>query len=291
LYIAVRHAQIPLDFVIEGDDLKAYKTLYLTDGHVSRKASQAIADWVRAGGRLFATAGAGMWDELNQPNQTLRQLLGITQHKLKEAPGQPIRWEKQDLPFADPLERVSGELPGSGQVSFPVFGVTDHFGIADANSGLLKFADGSPAAMTRQVGQGHVTYCGFLPGLSYFHPALPKRPVDRGSTSDAMTHFNPTEFDRSVGRLVATAADSVARPTLASEPLVESTVIQSSQGTIIPLVNWTREPIKDLTLTLAIDVPTKQISLASGGPVNLETRDGKRVVTLHLDVADVLILR
>ena len=60
LYIAIRHAQIPLDFVVEGDDLASYKTLYLTDGHVSRKASQAIAAWVRAGGRLFARRGTAL---------------------------------------------------------------------------------------------------------------------------------------------------------------------------------------------------------------------------------------
>src|SRR5262249_26469183 len=65
LYLAVRHQQIPLDVVVEGDDLKVYKVLYLADQHVSRSASKAIAEWVKGGGRLLATAGAGMFDEFN----------------------------------------------------------------------------------------------------------------------------------------------------------------------------------------------------------------------------------
>ena len=76
LYIAIRHQQLPLDCVTEGDDLSKYKVLYLTDAHASRAGSKAIAEWVKKGGHLFATAGAGMFDELNQANKVLRSLVG-----------------------------------------------------------------------------------------------------------------------------------------------------------------------------------------------------------------------
>src|SRR5439155_18561260 len=68
LYIAVRHQQLPLDVVVEGDDLANYKLIYLTDRHVSRAASKRLAGWVSNGGQLFATAGAGMRDEMDRPN-------------------------------------------------------------------------------------------------------------------------------------------------------------------------------------------------------------------------------
>jgi hypothetical protein len=90
---------------------------------------------------LFATAGGGMYDELNRPNQVLRQLRGV----------------------------------------------------ATAEG---TFADGSPAVTSNRAGSGRVIYCSFLPGLSYYRPAIPVRPVDRGSSDDAMCHFLPTEFDR-----------------------------------------------------------------------------------------------
>ena len=47
LYTAIRHQQIPLDFVVEQDaldgTLSEYKALYLTDAHVSSAASEKIA--------------------------------------------------------------------------------------------------------------------------------------------------------------------------------------------------------------------------------------------------------
>ena len=77
LYSAIIHQGTLLDFVIEGGNLKNYRVLFLADAHVSRR-SEAIAAWVKAGGTLFATAGAGMFDELNQPNTVLRGVLGVS---------------------------------------------------------------------------------------------------------------------------------------------------------------------------------------------------------------------
>ncbi|MHB1036754.1 MAG: hypothetical protein ACYC35_03805 [Pirellulales bacterium] len=41
----------------------------------------------------------------------------------------------------------------------------------------------------------------------------------------------------------------------------------------------------------AIDVPRETIVLASGRPVRVSERDGKRVFTLDVDVADVIVCR
>ena len=100
LYIAIRQQQVPLDFVVEGDDLSSYKVLFVTDANVSRRASEAIAKWVKNGGRLVATAGGGMYDEFNRPNTVLQDLLGIRSLELQEDKAGPIRFSKQDLPFA-----------------------------------------------------------------------------------------------------------------------------------------------------------------------------------------------
>ena len=57
------HAQLAVDVVVEDDigaTLNSYKLIYLTDTHVTAKASTALASWVAAGGTLVATAGAGM---------------------------------------------------------------------------------------------------------------------------------------------------------------------------------------------------------------------------------------
>src|SRR5262249_54963836 len=171
LYIAIRHAQVPLDFVTEGDDLKEYKVLYLADRHVGTAASKAIAAWVEAGGRLFATAGAGMLDESDRPNRVLRELLGVEETALEEAKGDPVRFEKQDLPFAKALTTLSWRT-AYWQGEMDVIGVRSRVNVKGAEV-TQKFADGLPAVLGRPAGKGSARSHAFLPGLSYFQPASP----------------------------------------------------------------------------------------------------------------------
>src|SRR5262249_54054023 len=108
LYLALRHRQIPLDVVLEGDALQSWSVIYLTDRHVSRAASQALVKWVEGGGKLVATAGAGMLDERNQPNVVLQKLFGIEPKPLEIDEKNLVHLEKQDLPFAEPMDHVNG---------------------------------------------------------------------------------------------------------------------------------------------------------------------------------------
>lgn len=279
LYLALRHQQLPLDFVVEPDaidgTLNQYKVLYLTDQHVSSAASVKIAKWVEGGGVLFATAGAGMFDELNRPNEMLRKLLGVDQTALDAPEGKQLIWIKQDMPFTDPIDQV-GEMP--------VIGVRSRVKLTGA-AALSAFADGSPAVTEHATGKGKAIYTAFLPGLTYFKPAIPKRPVDRGATDDAFVHFLPTEFDANAAALISSAAISIEKPVECSHPLVETTVIESKSGVVIPLVNWTREPAAGLEVIVRI--PGKNARLASGGKISSEEQG---VYTFDVEVADALIL-
>ena len=111
LYTAIRHQQLPLDVLVEQDALDGtlgrYRVLYLTDRHVRTAAARKIAEWVRGGGVLLATAGAGMFDEYHRPNAVLRELLGVEPTALEEPAGAQVRFIKQDLPFAQPLDTVT----------------------------------------------------------------------------------------------------------------------------------------------------------------------------------------
>jgi hypothetical protein len=288
LFTAIRQQQIPLDAVVEQDaldgTLSKYKVLYLADAHVSSAASEKIAAWVHAGGSLFATAGAGMFDELNRPNKTLRELMGVEQVSIQAPEGKQITYIKQDLPFTEPIDEVK-----LGDATLPVIGVAARVKTADGKV-EATFSDGSPAVVSRTAGKGQTVYCSFLPSLSYYKPAIPKRPVDRGATDDAMIHFLPTQFDATAAALLARPADSLSSPVTCSNPLVETTVIESKHGVAIPLVNWTAEPVKGLRVKVAIPAPTAA-TLASGSQVKVEQIDGARVYTFDLEVADALILR
>jgi hypothetical protein len=305
LYTAILHQQIPLDIVVEQDALDGtldqYRALYLTDAHVSRAASQKIAAWVNKGGRLLATAGAGMYDELNQPNAVLRELLGIEPTGLDEPDDSRVIMAKQDLPFARVIDRASvvpdrltlvSPQASWPQAETPVIGVRSRFQTRDAQL-IYAFADGSPAVASKPVGQGWVAYCGFLPGLSYYHPAIPLRPVDRGATDDSMIHFLPTDFDPVATAIIQSPVAPLfaQRPVVCSQPLVESAVIQSPHGIAIPLINWTQDAIVGLQVHVSIPALAGRVSLASGRPVRVEKTDTGRRFVLDLDVADALILR
>jgi hypothetical protein len=289
LYLTVRHAQVPLDVVVEADTqdrtLTAYRALFLTDRHVSRAAARTIAAWIEDGGLLVATAAAGSRDEYDRPNIEMRPLLPVD--VTLEAPADAqVGFEKQDLPFARPLETVSGPAG-----SFPVFGAIARVS-AEGSLVNATFSDGSPAILERRVGRGRVVYLAFLPGLSYFRPGLPRRPVDRGARDDAMAHFLPTRFDEAVGRVVTDPLQDLRRPVSTSERTVEAVVIRSPEGLLVPLVNWSAEPVPDLHVRLAALPDGLRASLASGGGVRL-TRDGTGATLSieRLDAADVIVLR
>ena len=289
LYLAIRHQQVPLDVIVDGDDLSKLKALYLTDANVSRASSKQIAEWVKLGGTLFATAGAGMFDEFNAPNTVLRELLGVTPEAVMMAPGAPIRWEKQDLPFAEPMTNVMSSEPSERTQLIPVYGMVAPVKAELGTTTLQTFEKGGPALVTKQQGTGQAIYCAYLPGLSWLRPAMPKRPVDRGTDDASMAHFLPTAFDARVERVIALPVKKLARAVHCSHPGVESTIIDAPGGRIITLINFTAQPIAELKVTCT-DAGT-DYRLASGKAVKSTKVNGVTEVTFALDVADALIVR
>src|SRR5262249_42779779 len=115
--------------------------------------------------------------------------------------------------------------------------------------GRYSFSDGTPALTSNVRGKGTAYYFAFLPGLSFFKPALPLRPVDRGASDDTLAHFLPTEFDLAVGGALFSAGLSTSLvPVYSAAAGVETTLIEAPQGVVIPMVNWSPRPLKKLTV-------------------------------------------
>jgi hypothetical protein len=148
--------------------------------------------------------------------------------------------------------------------------------------------------------------------LSYFYPAIPLRPADKGNTDANFNHFVPTAFHEGARELLALpalASTPNVAPVVVSEPLVESGVIEAPMlGTAIVLVNWSAQLLMHgLTVTLAFDVPWLHgnfASLASGRSVVVlrmphphAARNASLAAvevyrfTLDLHVTDAIILR
>ena len=82
LFLALLHTQISLDAIIEEDaaagHLGQYDVVYVAETHITAAATAGLAKWVAAGGTLFATAGAGVYDEHNRTNHAFAELTGAT---------------------------------------------------------------------------------------------------------------------------------------------------------------------------------------------------------------------
>src|SRR5262249_18446418 len=161
-----------------------------------------------------------------------------------------IRFEKQDLPFAEPLDTITWKARDAKEM--PAFGVCSR---VKASGAAVEgtFADGSPAITRRKAGKGSAVYCGFLPGLTYLEPAYPLLPMDGGASADSMTHFLPTKFNDLAAALIESPAADLELPVRCPTGLVETTVVQAKQGTLIPLINWGSQTIKGLKVTVRID--------------------------------------
>ena len=305
IYLALRHLQLPVDVVVEEDATSGaltrlnYTALYITEAHVTDAAGAAIAEWVKQGGTVFATAGAGLRNEFNASNSAMATLLGVAETATRSCAHSSgeIHWLKDDLPFTQPLEHVSGAA-GSATATMPALGRVSVFSAAATTTTLAKFAgSGLSAVVQSSVGRGHAIYAGFLPGLSYFFPAIPRRPADRGATDLNMNHFVPHEFDVAAREMIGLGAKAAGArsPVVASEPLVESGVITAvapHHGTAVPLINWASRPISNLTVQLNFGVEFAHAHLSSGAALTRSTgADGATVFSLDLAVADAIVLR
>ena len=290
LYTAIRQQEIPLDFLVEADatagTLAKYKVLYLTDRHVSNAASKHISEWVKNGGILFCTAGAGMFDEYNNPNASLRSIQGVDLQSIIEPEKSQVSMVKQDLPFAKPIDTIKWnggrlEIFGAKAILQPRKPTL----LSKKAKILASFPNGSPALIKHPSAKGTSYTCAFLPGLSYYRNATPMVPVDRSSSIKSLIHFLPTQFNDTARILIDLPAKSLTKPVRCSAPLIESCILDSPKGTAIVLVNWTREIQKGLTVILGQNFPPGPVRLASGQAVN---RSGNRL-TLDLNIAESII--
>ena len=93
-------------------------------------------------------------------------------------------------------------------------------------------ATSSPAAVRTTSGKGQALYYSFYPGLSYFLPAMPVRPADRGALDSSYTHFIPSAFNADILALIKNVAQAAgAQPQVTcSNPLVHGKPVVSKTG-------------------------------------------------------------
>lgn len=298
LAVALRHQHITFDVIdetaLDHHTLSNYTTIYLSDSHVDSTTTSNLLAWVTAGGHLFLTAGAGWRDEHNQLNYTFHRHMGITVRDLQSPRSQAVEYEKQDLPFLKPMEWIYATNRDSSVVKrndgMPIFGVRARF-ITRTAAAIASFSDKSPALVVNKVGRGSIITCAFLPGLTYFKSALPLRPVDRGGNDYSYDHFLPTQFDWRAARLISIPLEGITHRVLSSNPLVETALIESPSGYLIPVINWTPSSHSNFSVRFNSMENFSSMTLASRSPLHVTTNKESLIFAFDLGVADALILR
>lgn len=314
LYLALRHAQIPVDVITDADiaegKLAPYKVLYVVGSEMLAAAAEPLKAWVAAGGVLYATGGGGLLDEYHRPLNTLLPMYGITGQELVRK-SRHIR-PRSMLPTAEPLDTLTLQPIINNATSRPVPDLQNSVRqmpalwyretlqpVTGAHA-WGRYNDNSAGVVFNRFGKGRTMYVGILAGLAYVRPA-------QTSSSQIL----PTAFPEDVRNFITTPVRlaGVIPPVRASQPLVEAQLMEGHggrRGTMehsLVLINWSDQPVQDLVIQFPGLKNLKRVrSLRAAGPFKGELQaqqtgllkvmreKGVPTIRLRLETTDYLLL-
>ena len=267
-WLALAHAQVPVDVVSEQQAAKGmldgYAVCYLSGPNLTRAAAEKLKAWVQRGGTLWLTAGAAARDEYNRPLSELDDILPAERKDALTLQSYQSSGRNLSSLAAKDEVRWSG---GTAEV----LSVKQTLAPRAGAKVLAIFKDGS-AALVR----GGTVYCaGFLPALAYIKPALLARKEMEAKKPNAnllQRSANPWEFPPHLRELLLmpVRAAGVVTPITCNVPLVDAIYMTTDRGVLIPLANYTLEPIERLALTVTVPRPVARAESAVRGPLSFK---------------------
>ena len=299
LWLALRHAQYPVDCILDADiaegGLAGRDVLYIVGSEMLRAAVAPLMDWVRQGGRVYATGGCGLLDEYRRPILELLDLYGLESQSLDRVE-RHIRPRK--LPTVKPLDTVKFKTAAAGQANealeAPALLYRQVFKAVIDTEVIGRYASGEPAAVAHAYGKGQTLACGALMGLAYITPAMPPS-----------SQILPTNFPASVRNFITALPREagVLPPVQTSDPLVESQYMSGPEGDLVILTNWRETPNDSLVVRFPGRPEVRRVrSLSEAGyfkghfheqdlgELKIETIDAVPQVTLPVGVIDYLLV-
>jgi len=272
LYLALQHANIPVDFVSEDDLTKAglspYKVVYITEPDIPAEGQKAIAEWTASGGIAATVTGAGMGDRYGEPCTLLSDAFGF-----REEP-------RERLIVAD-----AKSLPASGSCSHPsgTFTITGPLGrfIGSPEGVSLRSQDGAPLMIERPIGKGFAIHFPWFPGISYW------------KSSTGVADRLPVGFSPAIRECIVSPVRraGVTPPVQVDKALVETPILLSDKGAAVTVLNWTGAEVPELAMTIRVPFAVKEIRSVNRGVVAFGKKDDGVHLTLPLGSADILILK
>lgn len=265
------------DLLVE-EDLSAkaladYRVLYVVGDHLPTARVEAVERWVRGGGVLMATAGAGRFDRYGRANAKMPALLGLAGRETQEK----VRFmrPRQELAFLKPLTHV---VAADG-ARMPVLAVREVLRPAAGAKVVAKHADGGPAVVTHRLGKGTVRYAAALPGLAYLWTALqPPAVPDRGPG----THLVPVDFDPAATAVIREPiAEAGLQPTVTvAAGWYDTRLAVAPGGFFLPIANYNRQVGGPATVRVRLAGPVRKVTSAHCGRLEHRTEGGLVVFTI-----------
>ncbi|MDW7993324.1 MAG: beta-galactosidase trimerization domain-containing protein [Gemmatales bacterium] len=271
IYLALQHANIAVDFIDEDDlttkGLSNYRVIYVTEPNVPREGLEALISWMRNGGTLVTITNAATADRYDEPCSLLGDATGVKE----KARTRLLIANANQLPQAGILDTDKEQIA--------VYGARGELEPGDYKV-LLRFTNKTPAVVEKAVEQGRLVHYAFLPGISYWRSSK--------GTRDRL----PVDFSETLRTWICYPVLSIGiRPFVApSTPLVETPILISEKGAALTLLNWTGEPIHDLTLEVRLPFAVTSVSSVSGRKIKWVRNNDCYSITLPLGSADILLL-
>jgi len=303
-WLALTHAQIPVDIVSEKDvadgELEGYKVCYLSGPNLTGAAAESLRAWVQRGGTLWLTAGAAERDEYNRTLTTLDDML--------PAKRQPSEQLQKHLSAGRSLYALKAQDRVTvGDTNMEVLSVRQRLSPRSETETLGTFDDGSAALVRGRYGSGSVYCAGLLPALAYIKPALVARnelaeqnqatqereatpTAERRTESSPLDRsYNPWQYPSDIRQLLLRPVRQAAvdPPLCCSVPLVDAVYMTCPQGILVPLANYTLNPLAEVSLDVRVPGPVLRVESVRYGELRFNsTKENTVQFTLPLDVAD-----
>lgn len=286
-WLALTHNQIPVDFVSEQTlaekDLSGYKVCYFSGRNLSRLAAEKLKQWVKNGGTLFLTAGAGSKDEFNRPTNILDDILPAKCRDLQEL--QKYLSSGRYLDRLVPQDTVSLK----DDTKIDVLSVKQNITPKPGSQVLGHFSDGRPAIIVGKKRRGTVYYSGFLPALTYAYRAIVDRnkvafgvdlqkvkipsPEEIATETQLLTRsYNPWNYPQHIRNLIILPVKDkdIEMPVICNIPLIDAVAMACDKGILVPIANYTLQPIKKLVLTVKTKKPVKSVESVHAGKISFQ---------------------
>lgn len=288
LHWALAHAGYDAAYVAEEDvergELAAFKVLYLSGRQIRRPAAAAIAAWVKQGGTLLGTAGAGTRDPYNRPLDVLDTVFAARSRDFQFRTS--VGRAKYELRTLKPLNKLKpvGEQ-GKNLAEFDRFCFEERLEPLPGAEVVLADSNGRPAGTVNKYGKGTAIRLAALPGVSYIHEAV-QPPYDIES-------YRPTAFRVALRDAIAWPARlaGAVRTAAAESPIAEIVRYDGPDRAVVFVIDHQGTPSPKFQFELFDAAGFRRAIAASGKSVELQPgTNGSAWISLPLDLCDGVVL-